>query len=184
MEDPNKSPFITDWSDPNQRDRYIFHARENYESNKQMAIDSRSASLGYAKWLLASLLAMHSGAIYFISGLRTSLNNSDLAQAALLNAAINNVAGIVFTILIGVFAWMNFQASEKLFSRLADPATIYRDDWYPKLLTNNKTDPITATYYFSIVCTALSVLLILTSSSEIFNALSLANPSQAATAPE
>ena len=172
MDDSNKSPFVIDLSDPNQRDRYVFHARENYESNKQMALHSRSASLDYAKWLLASLLAIHSGTIILISSLKTSVINSESAQIALLSAATNSVAGIVFTILAGAFAWINFQELGKFYSRLADPATIYRADLYGKLL-EQKTDPIAATYYFSIVFAALSLIFLISSTNYIFNALSL-----------
>lgn len=98
--DPNNSPWIDDWTDENRRLRYEQHATELYNSHKEFRLLAHRSHVDYAKWLLASGLAVHGGALYAISSLPEKTNhniNFDL----LLNAALWHIGGIVFALFSG-----------------------------------------------------------------------------------
>lgn len=67
--EPNLSPFYQDWEDKEAAARIQLYARELFDQYRFLQISSRAGHLEYGKWLIASLLAVHGGAIYAISGL-------------------------------------------------------------------------------------------------------------------
>jgi hypothetical protein len=76
--------------------------------------------------MLASLIAVHGGAIYGISGLR---NVAPASQSDfLIWGAAFNLAGLFLTLVSGLFAWVNLQLAEILYGQWANPAILYRDD--------------------------------------------------------
>lgn len=164
---PETTPFVHNWADAATRERYIFHARADFDNALEMAKHSQSAQLEYAKWILASLLAIHGGAIYAISNLRGSVPGID--QAALSYAAFLNVGGICFTIVTAMTAWFNFGAAEHMFRSWANPARIYRNDQHPAA---TRTDMITATYWLSICFAGTSLYLFVASAAELSQVLS------------
>ncbi len=171
MNNDPKSPFVSDWTTAEDRERYIFHAREIYKSNRYMERASLQAHLEYAKWILASLLAIHGGSIYALSTLRNQFGEKPEALGLLAAAATQNVSGLVFTILTAAFAWLNFQALAKHYSQNANPAVIYRNDLFKP--TPAKTDPIMATYFLSIACVILSLAFFIGSAVNAFKAIGL-----------
>jgi hypothetical protein len=166
---PETTPWVHEWSDPATRERYIFHAKSEYENSKARAQYAQSAQLEYAKWILASFLAIHGGAIYSISSLRSSVPNID--QAALSSAAFLNVGGICFAIVTAIMAWFNFRAIDDLHSAWVNPATIYRSDVWPQA---PKRNPIGATYFLAISFGAVSLYLFICSAVAVSQTLSAA----------
>ncbi|MEJ5025954.1 hypothetical protein [Brucella anthropi] len=146
MDDPNKSIWIHDWTDEKTKDRYLFHVREQYEKYKSFREMSFQNHVGYAKWLLASLLAVHGGAIYGISGLRDSVSAHQID--GLITGAGWNLIGIGFTLLTGFCSWVNFQSAWSTYEEWADPAMLYRTDQHPATQrTGSKFDLSAATLY-------------------------------------
>jgi hypothetical protein len=122
-ENESPNPFVDDWADQKTIERYKFHAREIYDSNRYMERASMQAYLDYAKWILVSLITVHGGAIYAISTIREKVTDGVATQFLMLAAAAN-VAGITATLLTGGIAWLNFQASEHLYASRANPAIL------------------------------------------------------------
>ncbi|MDQ0997020.1 hypothetical protein QFZ34_002202 [Phyllobacterium ifriqiyense] len=155
-DNPNQSVFVEQWNQED-RDRYVLHARESYDSNRYMERASMQAHIDYAKWILASLLAVHGGAIYAISGLREKVLVPK--ELHLLTCAAGfSVSGVFFTLLAGGLIWLNFQASEHLYASLANPATLYRSDLY-KLPSQTRAGKfMNILYYASIATTTVAWL--------------------------
>ncbi len=146
MDDPNKSIWVHDWTDEKTRERYLFHVREHYEKYKSYRDASFQNHVGYAKWLLASLLAVHGGAIYAISSLRDTVRPDQID--GLITGAGWNLIGIGCTLITGFCAWLNFQYAWSSYDKWADPAMLYRTDQSPSSKNReSKTDIISATLY-------------------------------------
>jgi hypothetical protein len=166
-QDPNSSPWVDHWTDESYRKRYEFHARENYEVLKELRVASQRGHIEYGKWLIASMLAIHGGAIYTISGLRISLPvGSDLS--GLVNAGVWHVMGISFIMLAGFLAWVNFQCAEHIYFKRANPAMLYRTDHEQY---ERKTDPIGATLYGSAAFGLGSAFCFVAGAAEVFRCL-------------
>lgn len=125
--DPDKSPWIDHWTNDKRRERYEFHARENYQLNRALQVAARQGHMEYGKWLIASVLAIHGGSLYSISSLRTDFKGQPGA-VYLLNAACWNVSGIVLIIFTAFLAWLNFQFAEQIHFKRANPAKVYKTD--------------------------------------------------------
>jgi hypothetical protein len=80
--------------------------------------------------LIASLLAVHGGAIFAISGLKGSVKPEQLP--GLIDGAAFNLAGIFLTLLAGFCAWLNFQFAQILYMEWQKPEMLYRSDGFPK----------------------------------------------------
>lgn len=165
--DPNFSPMVHDWTDEKQRERYIFHARENYEQSKQLRLAAQHGHMEYGKWLVASMLAIHGGAIFAISNLRQGLSVAD-DSSGLIDAAVWHAGGIVFVMFAGFLAWLNFQFAEQEYFRRSNPAKVYRTDIKDH---ESRFDPITATVFGAAVFGLLSGWCFVAGLSEIFRAL-------------
>jgi len=135
-----KSPFYHAWEDQHEAERYQIHAREIYAHYRSYQMCSRSGHVDYGKWLIASMLAVHGGAIYAISGLKNSVLPQQIP--GLITGASWNLAGMVLILFAGFFAWINFQAAERLYDRWSNPAMLYRSDQFPK--DEERTDIINA----------------------------------------
>ncbi len=167
----SNSPFTSDMSDED-RQRYEQHARENYELHKYYAQRARGAWHDYAKWILASLLVVHGGAIYIIRAIWSSagLLGEAGSRVDLLEGAKFHAAGIVVTILAGSIAWMNFQAIEIFHNDKIDPRVLYRTDIHK---TDGKTDAINSTYFLGIICVVMSIYFMIVGFMSIFIFLNL-----------
>lgn len=124
-----RSPFYDDVEDANQREREKLHAREFYDRVESQRAEAYSGHVGYGKWLIASLLAVHGGAIFAISGLKDSVRPDQLP--GLIDGAAWNLAGIFLTLLAGFGAWLNFQFAHSIYEAWANPAVLYRRDAFP-----------------------------------------------------
>ncbi len=124
-----RSPFYDDVKDANQREREKLHAREFYDRVERLRAEAYSGHVGYGKWLIASLLAVHGGAVFAISGLRDSVRPDQLP--GLIDGAAWNLTGIFLTLLSGFGAWLNFQFAHSTYEDWVDPAVLYRRDAYP-----------------------------------------------------
>ncbi|RCW87420.1 hypothetical protein [Phyllobacterium bourgognense] len=168
--DPNKSVFVDDWTDSKAIERYKFHAKEIYDSNRYMERASMQAYLDYAKWILVSLLTVHGGAIYAISTLRDKITDPFSGQL-LMYAAIANVAGISLTLLTGGIGWLNFQASEGIYAARANPSTIYRNDQFSPPQIGSATTFMLFTYFAAAITAASSLVAFVVSATFVFIAL-------------
>jgi hypothetical protein len=165
-DDPNRSVWVHDWTDAAHRERYTFHAREIYESNKRLRMAAQAGHVDYGKWLIASMLAIHSGSIYAISNLRDHIGAKGAGD--LVSAATLNVAGIAFIMVAGFLAWLNFQFAEKVYAKWSNPAILYRTGRANEEL---RFDPITPTLYGAAAGGILSWLFFIGSAVDVVQAL-------------
>ncbi|MGO8468036.1 hypothetical protein AB9F45_26110 [Rhizobium leguminosarum] len=121
-----KSVFFDEWPDEKERERFKAHNRAIFELFRHEQEQAHSGHMEYAKWLFASLLAIHGGAIYAVNGLRSSVP-VDKSQFLIDGAALSLV-GVFLTLLAGFFAWLNLLIAENLYRNLATPALLYRTD--------------------------------------------------------
>ncbi|AZO38649.1 MAG: hypothetical protein EOS81_10560 [Mesorhizobium sp.] len=141
--------FISNWPEAD-RLRYERHAQEIFRQMGELRAASQRNHVDYGRWLIASLLAVHGGSIYAISGLWNG--NHKLSPAAMpdLMAGVGwNLFGIGFILVAAFLAWLNFQFAEQSYFRWSDPAMLYRSDRWPK--PEERTDPITATLFLAAV---------------------------------
>jgi hypothetical protein len=125
----DQSPFFDDIKDEAERERSKLHAKTFYEQAGRLRAEAHSGHVEYGKWLIASLLAVHGGAIFAISGLKDSIKPEQIS--GLIDAAAWNLGGIFLTLLAGFGAWLNFQFAHSLYERWENPAVLYRNDKYP-----------------------------------------------------
>lgn len=166
---PEESPFIHKWENETARQIHELHAREVYKQLLELRIDSRRYHVDYGKWIIAALLAVHSGAIYVCSLLATA--HKELVPKTLIGPVTWNLAGIVFIIFAGVMAWLNFQSAEALYARWTNPAMLYRADKWPVQDDSERFDPITTTLLLAVASALLSVWCLIASVVEIKNIL-------------
>lgn len=164
-EDPDHSVFVENWTDPKRRERYQYYAREKYEFYKSAREMAFKANIEYGKWLLASGLAVHGGAIYAINSLKDP-SNVDLTLK-LIEAAKWNIAGIVFVLLAGFATWLNFQAAAHTYDDWANPLMVYKTDEFPT--NDRKTDPIAATFWLAIATGILALWSFVASALQVFS---------------
>jgi hypothetical protein len=101
-----------------------------YEKLGQFRAETYAGHVEYGKWLIASLLAVHGGAIFAISGLKDAVKPEQLA--GLVNAAAFNLGGVFLTLLAGFGAWLNFQFANTIYERWQTPKLLYRGDALPR----------------------------------------------------
>lgn len=162
------SPFIHDWPDPRDRERYELHAREVYVGLKENRRIAFEGHVGYGKWLIGALLALHAGSIYALMNLRSAIDVED--HGALITTASFNVFGIASILAAGFCAWLNFQIAEQRYMKWANPAMLYRNDRWPKD-DNSQLDPINATLFLAAGCGIFSWVALIMGASELFAAL-------------
>ncbi|KKX31956.1 hypothetical protein [Rhizobium sp. LC145] len=167
-EDPDNSVFVAKWTDPDRRERWQYYTREKYEFFKSAREMMFKANIDYGKWLLASGLAVHGGAIYAINLLKDPTRPDLLI--ALLQAAKWNVAGIVFVLTAGFAAWINFQAAANIYHDWADPRMVHRTDYFPSR-DSQKRDVVGATRVFAMGMGFLSLWALVASAANVFSAL-------------
>jgi hypothetical protein len=163
--DPDASPFVLKWTDPDRREQWQHYAREKYEFYKAAREMSFKANIEYGKWLLASGLAVHGGAIYAINALKDPARPE--LMAGLLEAARWNVAGIVFVLAAGFAAWINFQAAANIYNEWANPQMVHRTDYFPSPDTR-RTNLVGATRLFAMGMGFLSLWSLIGSASNVF----------------
>lgn len=156
------TPFADQWDDPAEQERYRQHAREAYDKMKDLRSDSRKYHVEYGKWLIASLLALHGGSIYILSTLADK--GKTFTAQALIEPATWNMAGIVFILIAGCMAWLNFQFAEQHYDHWSDPAMLYRQDKWPGA-TESRFDPINATLFLAAASGVLSIWSLIVSAS-------------------
>ncbi|QRY66558.1 hypothetical protein JVX98_19375 [Ensifer sp. PDNC004] len=163
----DESVLVEEWSDPARRERYQYYAREKYEFYKSAREMSFKANIDYGKWLLASGLAVHGGAIYAINSLKDPARPE--LMMALLLAAKWNIAGIAFVLFAGLMAWINFQSAADVYDDWANPLMVYRTDQNPQ---PRKTDAVGATRLLAAFAGVLALWALLASAANVFGALS------------
>ncbi|GEC30510.1 hypothetical protein N181_09845 [Sinorhizobium fredii USDA 205] len=141
IDEDGNTHFADLWADEKARERYLLWSKETYDHFRRYQEHSHRGHIEYGKWLMASLLAVHGGAIYAISSLKASVRQDQIA--GLVDAAAWNLAGICFTLLAGFAAWVNFQCAENIYNAWAKPEMLFRSD--ASFIKAPKRDPITAT---------------------------------------
>lgn len=175
-DDPEKpkfddnSTFVEHWSDPARRERYQYYAREKYEFYKAAREWTFKANIEYGKWLVGSGLAVHGGGLYALNALKDP-TRPDL-NAALIEAAQWNVAGLFFVLVAGFLAWLNFQYAANIYNDFANPLMVYKTDELPT--GDQKRDPVGATRFGSICSGLLALWALVASAVNVFPALSAA----------
>lgn len=167
MENPDDSTLVEHWTDEKRRERYQYYAREKYEFFKAAREVAFKANIEYGKWLLASGLVVHGGAIYAINAIKDG-SRPALMHGLLLGAQWN-VAGIVFVLIAGLSAWLNFQYAAHIYNDWANPLMVYKTDQFPE--ERNKTDPVGATRLLSIFAGLLALWAFIASAANVFSAL-------------
>jgi len=168
MRTDDQSPFISDWPVSEDRERAYLHAKELYDGYVRREAECRTHHVGYGKWIIGALLAVHGGSLYTISNLHTG--SSSVEAAILYASAVWNVLGIVFAILAALMAWVNFQLLEATFSEWARPEMLYRTDKWPRGDSRFK-HRIAGTYYLATSFALLSLYCFGASASELFSSL-------------
>lgn len=162
------TPWVYQWDDPEEQERYRAHANEIYEQNKSYRNIAMQHQADLSRWLMASLLAVHGGALYLMSGINAQATPA--LKVALISIASWNIAGIVTALLTGFFAWKNAQYAYDRYDEWADPAMIYRYDKWPKD-PETKTDPIGATAFLGAASGLVSGLCFLMGAADLLSAL-------------
>jgi len=121
-----KSVFFDEWPDEKERERFKVHQQAIFALYRHEQEQAHRGHMEYAKWLFASLLAIHGGAIYAINGLRSSVPPEK--SEFLVDGAALCLTGVLLTLLAGFFAWLNLMIAENLYRNLATPALLYRTD--------------------------------------------------------
>lgn len=146
-----KTHYFDEWADQKLAARAALFNRELYNHYRNEEERAHRGHMEYAKWMLASLIAVHGGAIYAISGLRNVAPPSQ--SDFLIWGAAFNLGGVFLTLVSGLFAWLNLQMAEILYGQCANPAMLYRGN------VETKTNPwIDRTMYLSAVTGCLSGL--------------------------
>ena len=134
-------------------EQWQFVAKEYYQFLCERRDMSTSAHIGYGKWLLATLVAVHGGAIVAIS------NFGSNAGQILLVAGWYFLAGLMLAILSAFCAWLNFQFAEHAYAEMAQAGMIYdKDDWPAETIPHETK--ITATLWLAAGLGIVSWLLI------------------------
>ena len=116
---------------------------------KDLRKESFRGNVEYGKWLIATMVAVHGGALYALNTLRSAAPGlpSD-RHSLLLEAASWHVAGIVLVLIAGFMGWLNFGYAAQHYDRWAEPGMMRRTDMWPK--NSGTRDPIGATYVLAI----------------------------------
>lgn len=145
---------------------YQKQARAYFDLSTDMRQKCFDAQMQWGRWVLNSLLLMHSGSILAITQVEGK-------AATLLQAAgIWFVCGIVAVLIAGTCAWINWSANFAVYNLRADPGVLVsRDRWIEE---DGKYDGvIDSTLFLSIAFGALSVFCLLVGAVEAYRALSL-----------
>lgn len=168
----DETPWLVKWTDEDDRKFYELQARERYELYKEMRKESFRAHVEYGNWLIATMVAIHGGALFALNAIRNSSPSmSEQSVAGLVSAASWHVGGIVFIMIAGFMAWLNFQCAAAIYDRWAEPAMLQSLDHWPK--DDDQTDPISATLFLAGAAGILSAFCLVTGS---MKALAAINP--------
>lgn len=167
-DNPDESVWVHEWADEAYRERYRFHAREVYEDSKTLRDFCFKSNVEYGKWLLASGLAVHGGAIFALNTLATN------GHADRINGIVDSLAwhaaGIFFVLVAGLAAWLNFQYAANLYDRRANPQMFFRTDgWIDS--DDEKTDSVGATRIVAMAAGILSLWSLVASAVNIVQVL-------------
>jgi hypothetical protein len=108
-------------NDPN----YRASAELIYEHMRKMQQLCLSVMSDYGKWLVTSLLILHSGAIAAL--VYKNVPGSPLAGAVVAPFAI----GVVLSLITGFVSWVNFALNAEKFESWADHRMLTNDDFWP-----------------------------------------------------
>jgi len=124
-----QSEYYDEITDAKYRNRLKIQNEELYRYYLEQEKIAHTGHVDYAKWLFASLLAVHGGSIYALSSLRTAVpyNKGDF----LIWAAAQNLFAVFLTLVAGLFAWLNLQLAEQYCRSLADPTRLYKTSSLP-----------------------------------------------------
>lgn len=167
-DNPDESVWVHEWTDEAYKERYRLHAREVYEDSKSLRDFSFKSNVEYGKWLLASGLAVHGGAIFALNTLATN------GHADRINGIVDSLAwhaaGIFFVLVAGLAAWLNFQYAATIYARRANPPMIYRTDaWIDG--DDEKTDSVAATRFVAMAAGIMSLWSLVASAVNIVQVL-------------
>lgn len=141
-------------SEPRQfpTEEYRFIAKEHYQKLLSQRDKSVQSHIEYGKWLIATLIVIHGGALVAISQV------GDNAVEIYSKSGAFFLIGVMSAMAAGFFAWVNFQLADVILSEQADAAMIIDHKyWNP----DHKLEPwMTRTLYLSAFFGIFSWLLI------------------------
>ncbi|RNC91498.1 MAG: hypothetical protein ED558_16500 [Oricola sp.] len=155
------SPFFDELPQEHAQ-RAVYHARETYDYLRRYQWKCIEANVEYGKWLVASLLFVHVGAVFVIT------QTGDQALVIFRQVGAYHLVGIVSAFACGFSAWLNFRFLEERYDRHVSPAMTYRRDMWPDW-NSEKRDPINATFFFAVGFGILSLLMMVFSFSDFLN---------------
>ena len=109
---------------------YRQYATIEYEKRLAIAKFNLESAHSYARWLLASLLAMNGAALIGIA------STGDMAGQLYIASGLFFTVGIASAFASGLFAWMNWDRAASLYRDMAEPKMLHGPDWDPKPLTD------------------------------------------------
>jgi len=108
---------------------YREYAAMEYEKRLGIAKLNYESSQSYARWLLASLLAMNGAAL-----VGTANSGDELAGHLFISSGLFFTAGLLSALVSGLYAWLNWDRASALYHDMADPKMLHGPDWNPKPL--------------------------------------------------
>ena len=117
--------------------------------------------------MAASFLAVHAGAIFVLSQLRSGASAELLEVLA--SSAAWHVVGIVSILITGFMAWANFQFAEVIYIKWAQPAMLFRTDLWPN--DAGRFNPVAATMYAAVASGLVSLFSFIAGAHRVLAAL-------------
>lgn len=146
---PDHTPWSARWTDQHEREAFQRVSKEYFDHFKDMRKENLRGNVEYGRWLVATMVAVHGGALYALNVIRgTSPTLSPDKLAFLIEAASWHITGIVLIMIAGFMGWLNFGFAAALYDRWANPEMLNRLDRWPR--NEDKTDPIAATYWLAL----------------------------------
>lgn len=113
-----------------QLENYRKYAPHEYEKRLGIAKLNHDSAQSYARWLLASLLAMNGAALV---GIATS---GDYAAPLFAASGLCFIAGIASGFVSGLFAWLNWDYAAGMYRDMANPNMLHGPEFSPTPLNS------------------------------------------------
>lgn len=105
------------------KDDYRVGAAELYRLNVERLKIVQVIQADYGKWLIATLALIHTGALYAIA-------TGELGKG-IPGAYLPSLAGVILTLISGLFTWANFTLGIRLYENWTNPAMLSNVAYWP-----------------------------------------------------
>ena len=142
------------------REELIEARKLTYEDLQKSKHHAFQLSADYGRWLIASLLLVHSATVAFLA------QNERLASSVLPMVFGWHVAGLLLALLCGFLVWANWSFHAAIYESVSS-SMIYDDERWPEF-DSGTARWITWTYWTGIIAGILSALCILGSAVKVY----------------